>query len=168
MLLASKYEEIYAPEVRDFVHISDNAYSRDEILKMERLMLSTLDFNLSTPTPLHFLRRFSKAARSDSRTHTLSKYIAELTLVEYKMIEFVPSKIAAAAVYIARKMTDRTPSWTPTLERYTTYSEEDIVECALALNAVVKRAEKASLKAVRKKYLSPKLLEVAKLPSVDF
>jgi hypothetical protein len=35
MLIASKYEEIYAPEVRDFVYITDKAYSKEEILKME-------------------------------------------------------------------------------------------------------------------------------------
>jgi hypothetical protein len=28
MLIASKYEEIYAPEVRDFVYITDNAYTK--------------------------------------------------------------------------------------------------------------------------------------------
>jgi hypothetical protein len=27
MLIASKYEEIYAPEVRDFEYITDKAYS---------------------------------------------------------------------------------------------------------------------------------------------
>lgn len=32
MLIASKYEEIYAPEVRDFVYITDNAYTKEEIL----------------------------------------------------------------------------------------------------------------------------------------
>lgn len=43
------------------------------------------------------------------------------------------------------------------------------MECALALNAIAKRSpEKAALKAVRKKYLSVKLLEVAKIPAVDF
>lgn len=35
MLIASKYEEIYAPEVKDFVYITDNAYTKDEILQME-------------------------------------------------------------------------------------------------------------------------------------
>ena len=35
MLIASKYEEIYAPEVRDFVYITDNAYTRDQIFAME-------------------------------------------------------------------------------------------------------------------------------------
>lgn len=28
MLIASKYEEIYAPEVRDFVYITDKAYNK--------------------------------------------------------------------------------------------------------------------------------------------
>ena len=28
MLIASKYEEIWAPEVNDFVYISDKAYTR--------------------------------------------------------------------------------------------------------------------------------------------
>jgi G2/mitotic-specific cyclin-B, other len=29
MLIASKYEEIYAPEVNDFVFITDKAYTRE-------------------------------------------------------------------------------------------------------------------------------------------
>ena len=36
MLLAAKYEEIWAPEVRDFVYISDKAYNRQQILDMVR------------------------------------------------------------------------------------------------------------------------------------
>ena len=38
LMLASKYEEIYPPEVRDYVYICDNAYTRDEILKMEQVL----------------------------------------------------------------------------------------------------------------------------------
>ena len=44
MLIASKYEEIYAPEVQDFVYITDRAYSKSEILECEFSMLSALDF----------------------------------------------------------------------------------------------------------------------------
>lgn len=61
MFIASKYEEMYAPEVGDFVYITDNTYSKQDIFKMERTMLRKLDFNLSKPLPLHFLRRNSKA-----------------------------------------------------------------------------------------------------------
>ena len=39
MLIACKYEEIYPPIVKDFVYITDNAYTKDEILAMERKML---------------------------------------------------------------------------------------------------------------------------------
>lgn len=62
MLIASKYEEIYAPEVRDFVYITDKAYQKDEILKMEFNMLTQLEFNVCTPSPYRFLERFSKVA----------------------------------------------------------------------------------------------------------
>lgn len=42
MLIASKYEEIYAPEVRDFVYITDKAYTKEEILNMETEILCKL------------------------------------------------------------------------------------------------------------------------------
>jgi cyclin B len=64
MLIASKYEEIWAPEIRDFVYISDKAYTREQIICMEKLMLNTLGFNLTLPTPYNFLARFLKAAGS--------------------------------------------------------------------------------------------------------
>jgi cyclin B len=44
MLIASKYEEMYAPEVADFVYITDNAYTKKEIRDMEGIILRTLDF----------------------------------------------------------------------------------------------------------------------------
>ena len=69
MLIASKYEEIWAPEVRDFVYISDKAYSREQILNMEKLMLNTLRFKLTVPTPWNFLARSLKVHRSSSILH---------------------------------------------------------------------------------------------------
>jgi cyclin B len=66
MLVASKYEEIWAPEVRDFVYISDKAYGRDEILGMEKRMLNALAFDLTVPTPFPFLARYRKAAAAQS------------------------------------------------------------------------------------------------------
>lgn len=179
MLIASKYEEIYAPELRDFIHIADKAYSREEVLRMERLILTALDFNLSTSTPLHFLRRFSKASKSDSKTHTLSKYLSELTLAEYGMLKYLPSHIAASSVYIARCMTGRAP-WSATLEKYAGLREEDIADCVHELNAVLKKTLQTGYKlehsdkqpsglicAVYKKYSHERLLSVAKIPAVD-
>ena len=73
MLIASKYEEIYAPEVKDMVYITDRAYTRKEIIKMEIKILHVLNFDLGRPLPLHFLRRASKAGGVEAVTHTLAK-----------------------------------------------------------------------------------------------
>ncbi|CAI5966395.1 unnamed protein product [Closterium sp. NIES-64] len=67
MLIASKYEEIWAPEVRDFVYISDNAYSRAEVIALEKDMLNALRFQLTVPTPYMFASRFLKAAAASAR-----------------------------------------------------------------------------------------------------
>ncbi len=60
LLIASKYEEIYVPELQDFVFITDNAYTIDEILAMERSILVTLQFNVTIPSSYRFLQRFCK------------------------------------------------------------------------------------------------------------
>lgn len=61
LLVASKYEEIFSPDVADFVYITDNAYTSSEIREMEIMILKELNFNLGRPLPIHFLRRASKA-----------------------------------------------------------------------------------------------------------
>ena len=68
MLVASKYEEIWAPEVKDFVFISDEAYTREQILEMEKIMLNTLRFNLTVPTAFAFLHRYLKAGIDSTHT----------------------------------------------------------------------------------------------------
>lgn len=62
MLVACKYEEMYAPEVGDFAYITDNAFTKSQILEMEQVVLRSLSFQLGRPLPLHFLRRASKVA----------------------------------------------------------------------------------------------------------
>ena len=57
MLIASKYEEIYAPQVDEFCYITDNTYTREDVLLMERTVLDALDFELTQPTTRLFLRQ---------------------------------------------------------------------------------------------------------------
>ena len=80
ILIASKFEEIYAPEVNDFVYITNNAYTFQEILAMEIEVLNKLAFDINHPLPLHFLRRCSKVASADGKIHTLGKYLLDLCL----------------------------------------------------------------------------------------
>eukprot|EP01134_Creolimax_fragrantissima_P008112 CFRG8112T1 len=163
MLIASKFEEIYAPEVRDFIYITDNAYTREEILVMERLILNTLKFKFGVPMCLHFLRRMSKSAEADPRTHTLAKYFMEMTLTNYEMNRaYKQSQIAASALCLARKMVDL-DDWNSDIEYYSTYDEDDITSCVMEIFEIIKNSPRAKFQACRKKYSSNRFFRVAHL-----
>lgn len=179
MLIASKYEEIWAPEVRDFVYISDRAYSRDQILAMEKAMLNTLGFRLTVPTAAAFAGRLLKAAEMSgagggraaapdaASTKTLSlyaSYLIELSLPDYTMLAHAPSTVAAASVYAARAALGRFPAWSPGLAAEARLAEADVAPAAASLAALARRAPTASLHAVYKKYCGAKHGEVARLP----
>ena len=162
LFVASKYEETWAPPLNDFRICCDNAFTEDEILAMERLILNRIDFNLSVPYPLPFLRRYSKAASSDALSHTISKYIIELTCQSYAMLQFLPSQIAAAAVLITRQVRNTLPLWNSNTRYYSGYEKEDLVECAHAIIRLMKKEhQRAGGSAVVKKYSEKKFMCVA-------
>lgn len=105
LFIASKVEEIWAISVAQFVFISKEAYTKEEILDMEQEILSTLCFNVTPATTISFMRRYTKVADADSATHTLAKYLIELSLPNHSLsMSFLPSQVAASAVLISRKM----------------------------------------------------------------
>lgn len=103
VLIACKYEEIYPPEIRDCVYITDNAYTRDEILRMEQKILHFFRFNVSMPTIHQFLVRFLKIANGSHLCSPRAQYFAERALQEHDMLKWKPSLVAAAAVYLAKR-----------------------------------------------------------------
>ena len=166
MLVAAKYEEIYAPEVKDFVYITDRAYTEREILKMEISILRVLKFDLGRPLPLHFLRRASKAGSVESVTHTLAKYIMELSLGSYNMVSVSPSMLASAALALSLKLLDTGSSfaevWTETLEHYTRYSVDQLMSTIKKLAVLLHNAPINKLATVYQKYSNKKFLKIAR------
>lgn len=110
MFIAAKYEEVFSPHVQYFRHVADDGFTEEEILRAERFVLSTLDYNLSYPNPMNFLRRISKADQYDFQTRTVAKYLMEISLLDHRFMEFMPSHVAAAAMYLSRMMLER-GSW---------------------------------------------------------
>jgi G2/mitotic-specific cyclin-B, other len=98
LLIACKYEEIYPPELKDFVFITDRAYTKEDVLTMEFLILSSLSFELSFPTSFRFLERYMRILGEDANVMMMSLFFMELSLVDVRMIEYPNSIIAAAAV----------------------------------------------------------------------
>lgn len=99
LLIASKYEEIYPPDIADLLYLTQNNYSKKDILRAEIYILKLLEFELGRPIPLSFLRRFSKAANCNLKMHTVAKYFMELSLTEYECAHWHPSLLAAASLF---------------------------------------------------------------------
>ena len=150
LLIASKYEEIYPPELRDLVYICDHAYRKEQILQMEETILKTLEYKITIPSAHAFLVRYLKAAHADRRIVQLSCYILDGTLQSYNLLHYLPSQLAAAAVMVARKTVGRN-AWSPTLLKYASYCEEEIVPVARAILSE-KSSAATELRAVNKKY----------------
>jgi len=163
MLLASKYEEIYAPSVNEFCYISNNTYTREEIIAMERRVAEQLGYRLRCSTPKTFMARYLRAAfakRGDMVTN-LTKYLTELTLQEYRFLKYRPSEVSAAVVLTARRTAKHNvPSlfaadeaiWTPTLAHYTGYTEAELEECSSDVAQCHRDASGIALRAIYEKY----------------
>lgn len=107
MFIASKYEEVLSPHVQNFKHVADDGFSEEEILKAERFVLAALNYDLSYPNPMNFLRRISKADNYDIQTRTLGKYLLEISLLDHRFMKYNPSHVAAASMYLARLILER-------------------------------------------------------------
>ncbi|XP_040930529.1 putative cyclin-B3-1 isoform X2 [Gossypium hirsutum] len=161
LLLASKYEDFWHPRVKDLISISAEAYTTEQVLKMEKLVLKELKFRLNVPTPYVFMLRFIKASQSDTKLEHLAFYLIELCLVEYEALKFKPSLLCASAIYVARCTLQMSPSWTPLLCRHTRYDASEIRECAEMILRFQRAARSGQLKVTFEKYTSHELSQVA-------
>jgi len=159
MLIASKMEEIYPPEVKDFVYISDKAYTQDEIIQMEQQMLNTLKFKVAFPTFYMFAQQIKVATMCSEAAGRVASYLMDMTLQDYATLRFQPSLMAAACVNLAERL-DRgigdlhQSVWTSAHEAWVGYTEPELFECMLCVDEIL--SQPRELKAVRKKYASSK------------
>ncbi|XP_042474682.1 cyclin-A1-4-like isoform X2 [Zingiber officinale] len=168
MLIASKYVEICAPQVEEFCYLTDNTYFKDEVLQMEAEVSKCLKFEMSAPTAKCFLRRFIRAAQASFEVPTmqiesLANYVTELSLLEYKLLRYAPSVIAASAIFLAKFIWQPTKRpWNATLSRYTLYKPSDLCNCVKALHGLLCASAGSKLLAIRDKYSQPGYMYVAK------
>jgi cyclin A len=159
MLVASKYEEIYAPQIDEFCFITDNTYNREEVLNMEKDLLRLLEFDLTQPTTKTFLRRYIKAASAEISLDVvfefLVSYLAELTLMDYSLLKYLPSQIAASCILLGLFLLGK-PRWSGTLSHYSSFVPKDLKQCTQTIHKLFLSAKTSALPASREKYASPK------------
>ncbi|XP_077396768.1 cyclin-P isoform X2 [Festucalex cinctus] len=104
LFLAAKKEESLLPEVSGLCYLMDHAYTKHQLLRMERKVLTGLKFNLSYCPPLHFLLLLASVARCSAQMVWMSRYLLELSLLEGQCVAFLPMQLAGAALYLARRV----------------------------------------------------------------
>jgi len=152
LFIAAKFEEIHAPEVRDFVYMCDNAYSRDEILNTEVSMLSSLKFRVACPTVVHFLEPLCKISQCCELQHNMAQYIAELAVMELIMIQYSPSQIAAACLLLSNQLLGQEPVWPASAACHARHTEKALTSCVHELLSLLQAAPTMKLRAVRMKH----------------
>jgi len=173
MYIAAKYEEISPPDVTEFVYITDDTYTKKQVLRMEHLLLKVLDFRMNTPTTncflTHYLRflKMSGLSTSDKVEH-LAKYLSELTLIDSETyLGFLPSQIASSAIYIALLTFGK--KWTKEIADQLGYDVElgELKECIVSMHKSMQEAPNSPQQAIQEKYKSSRLNSVSSIEAVS-
>lgn len=183
MMVAAKFEEMYPPEVSDFVYVTGNSFSIEDIRVFEWKLLSGTGFFCSLPTPIVFLRRFSRLIQASSEMHSAAKYFLELSTTEYSLCHLTGCIRAAASICLAHvlmrysvdsikwKAEDVTDdfmrslikeAWLPNLQFSAGFTEADLFPVVQQIAAVAERQVAPSkYRAIHSKYSSGDVYSIA-------
>ena len=168
LMIACKHEEIDLPKIDDFIYITDNAYVKDEVIKMEEDVLSKLNFAFLYPSPIKFFEYLSLHFKFEKKHHMMGKYLMESFLLDVKNAKYKPSIISCACAYIVMKffkMANYHDSYNKKFyvldETIEKYSEHNIKECAKDICLLVDNINKTNYQACSKKYSKPEQEKVS-------
>lgn len=152
MLIAAKFEEIDPPRVHEFAYITDNTYSKREIMNMEAQVLAALDFQIAVPTAAHFLDRLQRANGCDGKHQSLAQYALELSLLDLRALRYPPSMLVSASLLLSNAILGRQPLWPAAVAHCSRRTEASLLCCAEELRSLMETARSADLQSVRRKF----------------
>ncbi|XP_068186542.1 cyclin-A1 [Antennarius striatus] len=161
LLTAAKYEEISPPELKDFVYITDNTYTKEQLMQMEHIFLKVLAFELMAPTADQFLNIFISIHQVCATTRNLALYITELSLLEMDPLVIYNPSILAAGAYCLANYTLNKALWPDSLHTFTGYTMDDIMSCFTDLHHLYISADTCPQQTIREKYKSSKYCHVS-------
>ncbi|BFZ12439.1 hypothetical protein BsWGS_15478 [Bradybaena similaris] len=159
LFIASKFHERFAPKVDSLCYLTQNTFTKEQVLDLEFPLLHALHFNLARPVSVTFLDRFLQVHHNPPKVEHLARYLLDLSITSIALASLPPSIRASSALYLARLLVLDTPVvWTPELTFYTNYTVEDLQDCTNTLiNLLVKapysRHQGARLKYSKEEYL---------------
>jgi len=108
LFIASKYEEIYPPYLKEFLESYKNKYNKEEIFSKENDILSSLDFQILIISPILFLKRFCLDEKNGNEEimklcFNGAQFFLELCIIEPNFCQLKPSLQASICLYLSRK-----------------------------------------------------------------
>ena len=156
LFISVKANEVTYPTIDKFIKLTDNAYTKKELLNMEINVLKKLNFDILYPTPEEFYNILSKNFNFNRIQHHLGEYFLDSSLIDYNMLKYKYSTIAISCIYIVMKFFN--------LDGYKDIFSSKIIcddsshklikNCAIDLCYLVKNISKSSLTSTKVKYSS--------------
>ena len=166
LLISTKYEEIYPPELKDLLSVSENKFKKPEVLKMEQLILKTLQFDITSPSAYRFLERYRKVSThvsNDDKVFFFAQYIQEIALLDASLLKYNPSELAAASLILATKAIKKLNVWNKEMERASDYTEEYLQPIAEDIKGFVLEVNPKFLTTLKYKFSKQEYKEVANI-----
>ncbi|CAL8070153.1 unnamed protein product [Calicophoron daubneyi] len=157
LFIAAKFEEMYPPDISDFTAVTHNAFKKTDIRECEQQILESIDFYLSIPIPLVYLRRLSRAVDADRTMHNLAKYFLELTIQEYDLAYLTGNLRAAVALCLSRALCFQTSNleeaWCDEMAYLSGFTLDDIREpLRILAKAAYRQNSPSKYRAIFEKY----------------
>ena len=162
LFIAGKYNDIYPPESKDYSYITDDAYTKKEVVEMEMEILKELNYTITFPTQYNFLEIYRKLLNMDDKTYHLSFYCIDICFINYNMIKYKPSFLAAASCLLSFRLLKIYDNWEE-FENITGYNINELYDCMVEITELIEKQKYTKLKGVYKKFSTEKFSEVAKL-----
>ena len=103
LFISCKQEEISIPNPKDFLFLTENAYTLEQMFSMENELLHFTNFYLLIPTTLDFLMIHIKKQNLSNKEKHFALYLITCVLNEYKLLKYTNSIISCAVMYITHK-----------------------------------------------------------------
>ena len=151
LLIACKYEEIFSPEVRDFVCILDRTYEKEDLMEEENLMLKILKFEVTFPTSLRYFEILRVEFGIEEKYYNHGYYLLELCLLDCRFSKYMQAVIAVTVCFFLLKIYYKI-TFKQFMGRYIKIKENEIKECLIDICFLIDNIDNSIYPAVNKKY----------------
>jgi hypothetical protein len=147
LFVSTKYTELFP--LRDLKQRT--GFTKEQILDMESLLLNTLNFNITSITVIPFLEIYLNKVKEDEEITKLSYFFAEISMLEIRLLQYLPSQIAFSSILIAMNLLEEKEE-TEKLLKNEKYCIDDLSNCIALIKLTYMDSKENNFETIHKKY----------------